>query len=179
MTKWQRIKTVFRSLICIAFIPLLMADPDIGCLLIVLVLGIAAALSGLRMMIYYASMARHMVGGTIILYMGLILFDLGLFTIGIADIPKQYIMLYLMLGYLFCGLVEFLRAIEMRKSKLGSWRFKLLLGIGNLAIGILCIAFINSGKMTVYIYCMGLLWSALVRIISAFRPASVVYVAQP
>ena len=179
MTKWQRIKSIFGSLVALAFVPLLIEDPDVGCMAIVLVLGIAAALAGLRMVIYYASMARHMVGGKIILYIGVILFDFGLFSFGIADIPKQYIMLYLMLGHLFYGLVEILRAMEIRKRKLGSWRFKLLIGLGNLALGVLCLAQINSSKMTVYIYCMGLLWSALGRIVSAFRPASVVYVEQP
>lgn len=142
-------------------------------------LGIAAALSGLRMVIYYASMARYMVGGKIILYIGVILFDFGLFSFGFADVPRQYIMLYLMLGHIFYGLVEILRAMEIRKRKLGSWRFKLLIGLGNLALGVLCLIQINSSIMTVYIYCMGLLWSALGRIISAFRPATVVYVEQP
>lgn len=179
MTKWQRIKSVFGSLVALAFVPLLMVDADIGCAAIVLVLGIAAALTGVRMVIYYASMARHMVGGQIILYIGIIRFDFGLFTFGVADIPKQYIMLYLMLGHLFYGLVEILRAMEIRKRELGSWRFKLLIGLGNLALGILCLVQINSSKMTVYLYCLGVLWSALGRIVSAFRPASVVYVERP
>lgn len=179
MTKWQRIKSVFGSLVALAFIPLLIEDPDFGCAAIVLVLGVAAALAGLRMVIYYASMARHMVGGKIILYIGVIAFDFGLFTFGFADVPRQYIMVYLMLGHLFYGLVEILRAMEIRKRKLGSWRFKLLIGLGNLAIGVLCLAKINSSKMTVYIYCLGLLWSALGRMVSAFRPTSVVYVEQP
>ena len=47
MTKWQRIKSVFRSLVSLAFVPLLMVDADIGCTAIVLVLSIAAALAGL------------------------------------------------------------------------------------------------------------------------------------
>ena len=179
MTKWQRIKSVFGSLVALAFIPLLIADPDLGCAVIVLVLGIAAALAGLRMVIYYVSMARNMVGGKIILYIGVILLDFGLFSFGIADIPKQYIMLYLMLGHLFYGLVEVLRSMEIRKRNLGSWRFKLLVGLGNLALGVLCLVQINSSKMTVYIYCLGLMWSALGRIVSAFRPATVVYVEQP
>ena len=179
MTKWQRIKSIFGSLVSLAFAPLLILDPDIGCMVIVLVLGAATALAGLRMVVYYLSMARHMVGGKIILYIGVILFDFGLFTFGFADVPKQYIMLYLMLGHLFYGLVDILRAMEIRKRKLGSWRFKLLIGLGNLALGVLCLAKINSSKTTVYIYCLGILWSALGRMVSAFRPASVVYVEQP
>lgn len=179
MTKWQRIKTLLGSLVSFAFVPLLLLDPDSGCALIVLIMGAAAALAGLRMVIYYVSMARHMVGGTILLYIGVILLDFGLFSVGIADIPKQYIMLYLMLIHLFSGLVELLRSIEIRKRKLGSWRFKLLIGLGNISLGILCLLQINSSKMTVYIYCLGVLWSALGRIVSVFRPASVVYVERP
>lgn len=179
MTRWQRIKSVFGSLVVIGFAPLLILDPDIGCMVIVVVLGAAAALAGLRMVVYYASMARHMVGGKIILYIGVILIDFGLFTFGFADVPKQYIMLYLMLAHLFYGLVGILRAMEIWGKKLGSWRFKLLIGLGNLALGGLCLAQISSSKMTVYIYSLGLLWSALGRMVSAFRPASVVYVEQP
>ena len=47
MTKWQRIKSIFGSLVALAFVPLLIEDPDVGCMAIVLVLGIAAALAGL------------------------------------------------------------------------------------------------------------------------------------
>lgn len=179
MTRWQRIKSIFGSLMTIGFAPLLILDPDLGCMVIVLVLGVAAALAGLRMVVYYASMARHMVGGNIILYIGVILIDFGLFTFGFADVPKQYIMLYLMLVHLFYGLVDILRAMEIRGKRLGSWRFKLLIGLGNLALGVLCLVKINSSKTTVYIYCLGLLWSAMGRMVTAFRPASVVYVEQP
>ena len=179
MTKWQRVKTIFGSLAAMAFAPLLIAEPDLGCVAIVLVLGLAAALAGLRMLVYYMSMARHMVGGKIILYIGIIVFDFGLFTFGFADVPKQYIMLYLILGHLFCGLVEILRAMEIRKRGLGSWRLKLLMGLGNLALGVLCLAKINSSAVTVYLYSLGLVWTAMGRMVSAFRPASVVYVEQP
>lgn len=105
--------------------------------------------------------------------------DFGIFTLSVADIPTQYIMLYLLIGYLFYGLIDILRAKEMYKRKLVSWQFKLLMGAGNTSIGVLCLAQLGSNAMAVYIYCAGLVWSALGRIASAFCRSAVVYVAAP
>lgn len=179
MTKWQRVKHVLTGLLSLLFVPLLMWDAELGCVIIVLVLGFSAAAKGLGMLLFHATMARHMVGGRIILYQGVILLDFGLFTIGIADIPSQYIMLYLLLGHLVYGVVEILRALELREKRLGAWRGKLLLGAGNIALGILCLVFIGSPMVTVAIYGLGIVTSALGRILSAFRPSAVVYVAAP
>lgn len=122
MTKWQRIKSIAGGLATLLLAPLLLLDAELGCVLIVMLLGLSAALKGIRMLCYYASMARHTVGGKIILYQGFILFDFGLFTLMLADVPSRFIMLYLLLGYLFYGLIDVLRAMEIRKQKIGSWR---------------------------------------------------------
>lgn len=179
MTKWQRIKAILRGIITLLLAPLLIIDPELGCALIVMVLGLSAALKGLRMLLYFASMARHMVGGKIILYQGFILLDFGLFTLSIADIPSRFIMLYLLLGYLFYGLIGVLRAMEIRKQAIGSWRFKLLVSAGDIALGVLCLVKLNSMKWAAGIYCLGVVWSALGRIISACRPNQRVYVKLP
>ena len=179
MTKWQRIKAVFRGFITLLLAPLLLLDPEVGCILIIMVLGFSTALKGIGMLLYFLSMARHMVGGKLILYQGFILLDFGLFTLSIAQIPSRFIMLYLLLGYLFYGLVGILRAMEIRKEHIGSWRFRLLVAAGNLALGALCLAEFNSMQWAAGIYCMGVLWSALGRIVSACRPNQRVYVKLP
>ncbi len=179
MTKWQRVKSVLGGLAAIAAIPFLMLDPELGCVLIALILGVSASLKGLQMLIYYFSMARHMVGGKNILYQGVIILDFGLFTIGFATVPGQYIMVYLLLGHLFYGLVGLLRAMEIREKKMGSWRFKFLSSAVDIALAILCMVQINSIKTMVAVYCLGLFLSAAGRIVSAFRRTAVVYVPQP
>lgn len=170
MTRWQRIKAITRGVLTLLAAPLLLIDPELGCALIVMVLGLSAAIKGIRMLLYFAAMARHMVGGKTILYQGFILLDFGLFTLSIADIPSRFIMLYLLLGYLFYGLVGVLRAMEIRKQKIGSWRFKMLVSLGDLVLGIACLVKLNSMKWAVGIYCLGVVWSSLGRIVSACRP---------
>lgn len=179
MTKWQRVKAILRGLLTLLVAPVLLLDPEMGCMLIVMVLGFSIALKGLRMLLYFAAMARHMVGGKTILYQGFILLDLGLFTLSIAQIPSRFIMLYLLLGYLFYGLIGVLRAMEIRKHTMGSWRFKLLVSAGDIALGVLCLAKFNSMKWAAGIYCLGVIWSALGRIVSACRPNQRVYVKLP
>lgn len=179
MTRWQRIKSILGGVLALLAVPFLMLDPELGCALIVLILGVSASLKGLGMLIYYFSMARHMVGGKSVLYQGIIILDFGLFTIGFADIPGQYIMVYLLLGHLFYGLVGVLRAMEIRKKKMGSWRFKLLSSAGDIALAVLCLVQINSARTMVAVYCLGVLWAAIGRIVSAFRRTAVVYVPQP
>ena len=179
MTKWQRIRAILRGVLTLLAAPLLLLDPEAGCAIIVMVLGFSAALKGLRMILYFISMARHMAGGKIILYQGFILLDFGLFTLGLADIPSRFIMLYLLLGYLFYGLIGVLRALEIRKQSIGSWRFKLLVSAGDIALGVLCLVKLNSMGWAAAVYCLGVLWSALGRIISACRPNQRVYVNLP
>lgn len=179
MTKWQRLKSVFGGVFALIAVPFLMLDPELGCALIVVILGASAALKGLRMLLYYFSMARHMVGGKSILYQGIIILDFGLFTIGFARIPGQYIMVYLLLGHLFYGLVGVLRAMEIRKKNMGSWRLKLISGAGDIALGLLCLVQINSVRTMVAVYCLGVLWAAAGRIVAAFRRTAVAYVPQP
>lgn len=66
--------------------------------------------------------------GKRILYNGMIIFDLGAFTVALADIPRFYIMIYLMGGIIFTGAIEILRAME--KKKLGAgYKFKLVQGM--------------------------------------------------
>lgn len=179
MTKFQRIRTILGGILAILFTPFLLLDPDAGCVVIILLLGIAATAKGIQMLFYYLTMARHAIGGASILFGGIILLDFGIFTIGLADIPKQYIMLYLLLTHLFSGLIDILRALEIRKFSLGSWRFKLLVGLGNIALGLVCLVKINSSRAAVAAYCFCVVWNALGRILSALRPSAVLYVAQP
>lgn len=179
MTKWQRIKAVLGALLSVIFVPVLLIDIDFGCALIAAVLGFSAAIDGIRMIIYFFSMARHMVCGRLILYQGAVMLDFGAFTLCLATVPSQYIMAYLIIGYLFYGVIEILNSLEIKKKKLGSWRFKFATGIGSIVFGIVCLTQIGSTDAAVYLYCFGVICSAIGHIISAFRPSAIVYVEAP
>ena len=178
MTKWQRIKSVLSGLVMIPTAALLSYFPEYGLVFIVLIIGVSAAVRGIGKLVYYFSMARYMVGGKNLLFQGIIYLDFGIFTIGFADIPARYIMIFLLIGYVFYGLIDIMRAMEIRRRSTNGWRFKFALGLGNLALAIICIAQMNSTRMTVYIYSLGMLFSAVGKIITAFRKSALIYVQQ-
>ena len=87
MTKMQRTGSLLVSLTMIAFAVSLFAFPNEGLPIVAAVLSIALVIAGIRMFIYYFSMARHMVGGLTILCRAVILLDPGLFTATLNNIP--------------------------------------------------------------------------------------------
>ena len=121
-------------------------------------------------------MARHMVGGRIMLYLAVVVLDLGMFTMMLTNIPKIYIVLYLVVVYAFAGVVSILRALEAKRYQAPMWKLSLISGIINVVIAILCIIFMRSTNMIVYLYCVGLIYSAIVRIVTAFRETAIVYI---
>ena len=44
---------------------------------------------------YYFTMAKYMVGGRMILYRGVVLFDFAILTGSITDVPRFYVIIYL------------------------------------------------------------------------------------
>ena len=140
------------------------------------ILSLSLFVYGIKTLIYYITMTRHMVGGRIMLYLAVVVLDLGMFTMMLTNIPKMYIALYLVVVYAFSGAIDILRALEAKKYQAPSWRFSLISGIINVVIAILCIVFIGSTNMIVYLYSAGLIYSAIARIITAFRKTAIVYI---
>ena len=161
----------------IGFAILLILIPDIAFPMIVGVLALTLVLYALRSIIFYFSMGRHMVGGTRLLIRGVIMLDLGLFAYSLYDVPRIYIVLYLLFIHLFAGVVDVLGALDAKKLEAGSWKLKMATGVINIVVGILCLVFIRSVTMLDYIYCSGLIITALSNIISAFKRTAVLYVS--
>lgn len=155
---------------------LLIADPDGGLAVAALILSISLLVYAIRMLIYYFSMARHMVGGRTILYIGVIVLDLSIFFVTLSDIPRIYIVLYLAAIHAFAGAIDVLRAFEAMRYKAPSWKFSMITGAVNIIVAVLCIVFLGSERMIVYIYAAGLIWSAITRVIDAFRKTAIVYI---
>jgi len=177
MSKIQRLKNIVLGLIMILIGVVMIWFPEEGYVFVTLILSFSLILSGLRSLAYYLLMARHMVGGKSILVRGIILLDLGLFTLTLTDIPKIYVILYLLGCHIFAGMVDIMRAVEAKRYKARLWRYNLAYGIANLSVAVSCLACIRSTGMLVVIYCTGMIYSACVRIVSAFRRTAIVYIS--
>ena len=125
MSLMQRIKSIAAALLMIAAAVAMLIYPGTGLAFIALILSASLTLYGLRTLVYYFSMARHMVGGKRILYQGLIVFDLGIFTLTMAYNHTIYVILYLLAIHAFAGVVDVMRAMEARRFD-GPWRMDML-----------------------------------------------------
>ena len=176
MSSGQRIKNILIGIAIILGALILIAFPEDGIIITASILSLSLFIYGIKTLIYYVTMARHMVGGRIMLYLAVVVLDLGMFTMMLTNIPKIYIVLYLVVVYAFAGVVSILRALEAKRYQAPMWKLSLISGIINVVIAILCIIFMRSTNMIVYLYCAGLIYSAIVRIVTAFRETSIVYI---
>ncbi len=176
MSGGQRIKNVLIGILTILGAVILIAFPEEGIIITASILSLSLFVYGIKTLIYYITMTRHMVGGRIMLYLAVVVLDLGMFTMMLTNIPKMYIALYLVVVYAFSGAIDIMCALEAKKYQAPSWRLSLTSGIISVVIAILCIVFIGSTNMIVYLYSAGLIYSAIVRIITAFRKTAIVYI---
>lgn len=176
MSGGQRIKNVLIGILIILGAVILIAFPEEGIIITASILSLSLFVYGIKTLIYYITMTRHMVGGRIMLYLAVVVLDLGMFTMMLTNIPKMYIALYLVVVYAFSGAIDILRALEAKKYQAPSWRLSLISGIISVVIAILCIVFIGSTNMIVYLYSAGLIYSAIARIVTAFRKTAIVYI---
>lgn len=179
MTNMQRVKRVLAGLLMLLCCFALVTDPESGFYFVALILSVSLFLYAARSLIYYFTMARHMVGGRSILFRGIIVLDLAVFTFSMADDPKLYIILYLLGIHAFSGLMGILLALEARRFQSPSWRWNMLAGAVNLVIAALAVIaglFLPDTRDLVYLYAVCLFYSACVQIASAFRKTAIVYI---
>lgn len=179
MTGLQRIRSIIIGCLMMACGILILVIPNLGYGIVALILSVAMLLYGIRTLVYYFTMARNMVGGRGILYIGVIVLDLGIFTLTIADNGTVFIIIYLLTIHLFSGLVDILRALEAKRILAPFWKHKLSYGIVNIVIAVAAFisgVILRSTDMLVYIYSAGLIYSAISRIITAFRKTAIVYI---
>lgn len=175
MTKTQRIKNILFGLVMILAGLFFMLNPTKCYPWITSILCIGMTLRGIRLLIYYFSMARHMVDGRNMLYQAVIMIDLGLFTGALTQVPLIYVVLYLVAIHLFTGAIDILRALESRKLG-SSWKVNLAHGAINVLMAIACLVFIKKIWFAVIIYAIGLIYSGIMRIITACRRNRMVYI---
>lgn len=170
MTIFQRIRNILIGLIMILIGLIFLINPsDEAYILVIGVLFLGLTIKGIKDIIFYITMARHMVGGKIILFQGVVLLDFALLTGSLSNVPKIYILLYLILINGFAGIVEVLRALESKKEVDGPWKMKFSHGIVNFILALSCLIFIRHNNTALIIYSIGLIYSAIMRIINSFR----------
>ena len=163
------------GLLMIACGIVILLEPKGGLLVVAFVLNLTLLLYGVRKLVYYIRMARHMTGGLSLLFIAVIAIDVGVFAVAVIDNPQLVIALYLITYNAITGILAIARGIE---SKLfGSpWVLSIMHGLVNIALAGLCIAFYNSNEIMIWIFCIVLFYNAGVRLTSAFRPTEIIYI---
>lgn len=104
MTVYQRIRKILFSLIMFAVALFFFINPsDDAYRIVVGILSIGLAIAGIKDIVFYFRMARHMVGGKMILIQGVIILDFAIITGSFTNVPKIYILLYLIGIHAFSG----------------------------------------------------------------------------
>ncbi len=179
MSYFQRLRSAFSGLLILLYVVILLLLPEQGYALAVLLLSISLLIKGVRKLIYYFTLARHMVGGKSVLYHALIMIDLSIFTIHVASMTSLTILIYLLGIYVFSGAVDILRALEARKYGTHFWKLKLINGIIGVAFALVLFVIGISSHSTILMligYCITLVYSAVLKILSAFRKTAIVYI---
>ena len=168
MTIYQRIKKILFSICMFSVALFFIINPsDEAYMIVVGILSIGLAIAGIKDIIFYFVMARHMVEGKMILIQGVIIFDFAMISGSLTDVPKIYILLYLIGIHAFS---------EARRTVDGPWKIKFSHGIVNLILAIACLIFIRQSNTALIIYSLGLMYSAVVRLFDAFRKKAFVVI---
>ncbi|MBR0425504.1 MAG: hypothetical protein IJK01_05205 [Clostridia bacterium] len=176
MTAWQRIRNILWGLLLIASGLLLILLPETGTGIVILILAGSLLLSGLRMLLYYCTMARHMVSGRASLILAVLIIDFGLFTLTLYDAPQLYIILYLVGAHLFTGGVDLARAVDAMKNDSPLWKRSIALGVINLLFAVAAPVFalvLHSEQLLLVVFAASLFYDAAESFFSAFQRATV------
>ena len=176
MSKLQRIGNVLLGLVMLLCAYVMVTQLEFGYLLVILIISISAIVIGLRYLVYYFTMARYMTGGGMMLYIAIFALDLGVFSLTLNNVPRIYVLLYLVGANLISGGIELLGALDSKRQG-ASWRLKFAGAAASIIAAVLSIAFFRrSDNLMVYIYSAGLVYNAVCRIINAFRRSAIVYI---
>ena len=176
MSLAARIRDIIFGVVLIILGIIFFLFPEEGYWIVAGILGVSLALYGIHNLIFYFSMARHMVGGRRILYFGVLMLDAGGLLLVLYDMPPFYIMIYLIVIRLVTGVIDFLRAFEQKGMGIKAWKWRLLSGIIHVLLAIACAVFIKSANVAVYIYAASLIYAALIRIITAIKTKNAIII---
>ena len=176
MSKTKRVWTIIGAVFTIQTALFLMLMPEIAFLLIAAFVGLWLTFHGLKYLIYYMTHAQHMVGGKWFLLLGLLMFDMGVFATVLCDQVQMIMIIYVVAAHFIASILNFARAYSNKGDGNPGWRIDLAQGIGNVMQVVLCLVFINYVEVPVFIYCSGVIYSAILKIITACKKTAIVYV---
>lgn len=179
MTGRARLWNIITGALMIAMGVVMCVYPSFGMGLAAAILSFTCTIRGFGALHYYLTMAKHMVGGKRILYLGIVYLDLGIFTSSIAGNARIYLVLYLAVIHAFNGIIDILRSRERKAVGSGDWKWTAANGVTNVLIAIAAITaglVLRSEDAVVYIYAAGLIYAACLRIAGAFRKYAIVYI---
>ena len=176
MSTGQRFIQILTSLLMILLGVSMILTPEKSIVVIAGLLSLSLTVYGIRYLVYYFTMTRHMVGGKLILYVSIIALDLGVFTAALLDTPQLYIILYLIGAHAFSGAIDILRGREAKSYGGTAWRLNIVHGVISILIALACVVFLKKTDVLVIIYAAGLIYSALMRLVTAFRKTAVIYI---
>jgi len=175
MGKTKRVLYILQGILMLLSVGIMITEPEFGYTLIIEILIISFMIYAINQLIYYFTLAKYMVGGKLVLCKALLVLNLAINTWGISDVPKRYIMLYLVGGLALAGTIDVLRALETRKNHGINWRLKLVQGVGTIVISLAGL-FAGSTSVIVYFFCAGVVSSAITKFTEAFRKTSIIYI---
>ena len=177
MRKLTRVKNLIIAFIMIVFAIILLEAPEFGPVLIILIAGFGLIASGIGTLIFYITMASHMVGGKKTFYSSIITMSLGVFMLAGYAGATDLVLLYLMGLFAISGGIGLIRALESKKEG-ALWIHRLIGAIFNFAVFIIGFLFTDNPHTMVYLFCIDLIYSAVSRIISSFRKTAIIYIPQ-
>ena len=136
MTNLQRLRSILAGLFMIIGGLLMINDPEDGYVVITFIMGVTLLIRGIQNIVYYFTFARHMGGGRTMRAIGIVLLDLGAFTLTLTDVPKIYVILYLLVLHLFTGVIDVMHALETKRQGSQHWRLNLAVGVANILVAI-------------------------------------------
>lgn len=177
MSRIQRVRSFFMGLGMILCCVLLQIHAEIGYPLAALFVLCSLLFYGVKMLLFYHIMARHMVGGKAMLFLSILVLDFGLFILTVVDTPEVFIIIHLVLYHSFSGVTSLLKARDTRllRAALGDY-VSGFLNLGIVAAAVLCALLLRSNKLLLLLYCAGLFYSACVHIVNALRNTAIVYI---
>ncbi len=176
MSNFQKAKSVLFALAMIASGVLLLVAGQSGIVFVALALSVLLMAYGIKKLAFYLTMARHMVGGKMLLYLGIIALDVGTLALTFLDSPNIIVVLYLVGAYALSGVLSVLRSREAQKLG-GSWKLRMCSGVVSLLVAATCIVFIQDATILLYVFAAGLIYSACLRIIQTLRTTDIIYIA--
>ncbi len=179
MTIKQRIWDIVISAVIIFASIAMMMEPEYGVVLAAAIFAVAMIVTGIRYLFYYLTMAKYMVGGKVELIISILILDFGTFIASVILGSPEILIFFLQIFYGAYGVIDIVVARQSKKAGSPLWKLNMISGfvnIGFMVTAFICGNFYQSNTLLVYIFCLGLIYMAIVRIVTAFRKTAVVYI---